>query len=167
MPTAVTHVLLTIISVDIYRDYFYKHKDLISLKMLLWAGIIGLMPDIDIPIYWLLNNVLKLSVPWFHRAFSHTFLIPLLLVILAFVFREKHRTSIMFAIASFAWTGHLLLDMIFAGYAPIFWPFSKVEIGLDLLTRIGWPALQEGIDAVLLIAWLWHEEWKHKISDFI
>lgn len=167
MPTAVTHVLLTIISVDLYRDYFFKHKRMITMKMLLWAGVFGLLPDIDIPIYWLLKNIIGLPVEWFHRTFTHSFLIPLILLILAIILQKMHKASIMLAIASFAWSLHIILDLLLMGYAIPFWPFYNIEVGVGILDRIGWPALMEGIDALLLLGWLWHEELKHKISDFI
>lgn len=56
MPLAVTHVLLTIILVDLFRDYIMKnHKKYLTLHTIMIAGIAGLLPDIDIPLFWLLN----------------------------------------------------------------------------------------------------------------
>ena len=57
MPLAVTHVLLTIILVDLFRDYFTKHKKYFTLHTIFIAGVAGLLPDIDIPINWLLNSL--------------------------------------------------------------------------------------------------------------
>ncbi len=34
-------------------------------------------------------------------------------------------------------------------------------IGIDV------SGLEMGLDALILLGWLWHEEKKHKISDFI
>ena len=55
MPLAVTHVLLTIIMVDLYRDYITKHKGYFTLHTVFIAGFAGLLPDIDIPLNWILN----------------------------------------------------------------------------------------------------------------
>jgi hypothetical protein len=48
-----------------------------------------------------------------------------------------------------------------------FFPFSFEMYRLHLLPALGLSSLAAGIDAIILIAWLWHEEVKHKISDFI
>ena len=48
MPLAVTHVILTIIVFDLYRDYYAKNKKLWSLHAIFIAGVGGLKPDIDI-----------------------------------------------------------------------------------------------------------------------
>jgi len=167
MPTAVTHVLLTIIAVDLYRDYFYKHKKVITLHMVFLGGVFGLIPDIDIPIYWLLKNVFGISVGFFHRTYTHTFLIPLALLLFAVLFHKRHKLSIMLGIASFAVSFHIILDLVLMGYVAPFWPLSDITVGLGLLDRLAWPALMEGIDAILLLGWLWHEEKKHRITDFI
>ena len=47
MPFAATHVLLTIIVIDPYRDYICKNKSLFSLHTVLIGGIAGLLPDIE------------------------------------------------------------------------------------------------------------------------
>ncbi|MFH1133393.1 MAG: metal-dependent hydrolase [Nanoarchaeota archaeon] len=167
MPTAVTHVLLTIIAVDILRDYVFKHKHLLNMKVLLFAGVMGLAPDIDIPLYWLLKNILGLDIGWFHRTFTHSVFIPLIFLALALIYSKRHKVMVLFAVASFAWTFHIGLDMVFAGYAMPFWPLSTTAVGLDILGRLGWPDLMEGLDALLLLGWLLHEEIRHKISDFI
>ena len=39
MPLAVTHVLLTIIAIDIFRDYIIKKKRLIPLNFLFIGGL--------------------------------------------------------------------------------------------------------------------------------
>lgn len=49
MPLAVTHVLLTIIAVDLFRDYFLKNKRYFTIHTVFIAGIAGLLPDMDLP----------------------------------------------------------------------------------------------------------------------
>jgi hypothetical protein len=48
----------------------------------------------------------------------------------------------------------------------LFYPFSNLEIGLNLIGGALEGTLISGLDAVLLAGWLIHEELKHKISDF-
>ena len=55
MSLAVTHVILTIIAVDLYMDYFTKSKKYFTLHTILVAGIASLLPDIDILINWTLR----------------------------------------------------------------------------------------------------------------
>ena len=55
MPFAVTHVISSIILVDLYRDYVAKHKKYFTLHTVFIAGLAGLLPDIDLPLNWLLN----------------------------------------------------------------------------------------------------------------
>jgi len=53
MPTAVTHVILTIILLDLFRDYLMKnHKRYLTLHTLFIGGVAGLLPDIDILLGW-------------------------------------------------------------------------------------------------------------------
>ena len=55
MPFAVTHVISSIILVDLYRDYVANHKKYFTLHTVFIAGLAGLLPDIDLPLNWLLN----------------------------------------------------------------------------------------------------------------
>ncbi|MBU2634111.1 MAG: metal-dependent hydrolase [Nanoarchaeota archaeon] len=170
MPYAVTHVLIAIIIADIIRDYFLKKK--FSLIYILIAGIAGLLPDIDIPIYWIINSFT--NIPDIHRAFTHTIFLPLILFGLAFIFKNKKLfkldlklTFLMLSLGTFI---HLLLDFTLAGYIVLFYPVSYTIYGLNLVQYLP-SIIQEtffpSLDAVLLILWLIHEEVKHKISDFI
>jgi len=167
MPLAVTHVLLTIIVIDLFRDHFIKDKKLIPLKYLFIGGIASLLPDIDIPIYWFLNNILKFNLPWFHRTFSHTIFFPLVLIFITiFFFNINRKWFNILSIITFAVSFHLLLDAIFGGIM-IFYPLSQTIVGFQLDLIINMPAFTAGMDAIILLAWLWHEEKYHKISDFI
>jgi hypothetical protein len=46
-------------------------------------------------------------------------------------------------------------------------PFSMQTFSLNILPQMSFPNFSAGIDAIILLAWLWHEEVKHKIKDFI
>ncbi len=170
MPHAVTHVLIAIIIADVIRNYIVKKK--FSLFYILIAGIAGLLSDIDIPIYWLLN--LFTNIPEIHRTFTHTIFFPLIFLGLAFIFKNrklfKLDLKLVFLMISLGTFIHLLLDATLAGYIMPLYPFYHFIIGLNLVQYL--PLMIQksflpALDAILLILWLAHEEIKHKIIDFI
>ena len=169
MPYAVTHVLAAIIAVDLYRDYFAKHKKYFTLHTVFIAGFAGLLPDIDIPINWILN---LLGAELLHRTITHTTLFGLIFLIPALIlwFYKKHKVAMYFFVSAFGVFTHIILDYLFvvdnAGGIMFFYPFSTMQYGLNLLQNVS-PNLFAAMDAVILLLWLWHEEMKHKISDFI
>ena len=168
MPQAVVHILFTIIALDLVRDYIIKNKRLVPLKYILIGGIAGLIPDLDIPLFWLLSNFLGFEVPWFHRLFTHTVFFPILILIVGLLFyKTSQKTTMLFAMISFGTGFHVFLDYLFSGTVMPFYPLSYTAVGLDLFGKAGLEAFVEGIEAVVLILWLWHEQRKHKISDFI
>jgi membrane-bound metal-dependent hydrolase YbcI (DUF457 family) len=175
MPLAVTHVLLTIIMVDLFRDYFVKkHKRYFTLHTILIAGIAGLLPDIDMTIK-ILGDFLNWNVPTLlqHGGITHTAIFGLIFLIPAIMLwkKKKHKAATYFLVITFGIMFHLFLDYLIGGgaYEGIMWlwPFSVTSYKLHLLLNLGLSNLPESLDAILLLAWLWHEEIKHKIKDFI
>ena len=63
---------------------------------------------------------------------------------------------------------HILLDLVLnsEGNIMLLWPFGTADFSWRLLSGnvLGFYAT---LDAILLLAWLTHEEMKHKIRDFI
>lgn len=172
MPLAVTHVLLTIILVDLYRDYLANHKKYFSLHTVVIAGLAGLIPDIDIPISWILNS-LGFSIKLLeHGGITHTPLFGLLFLIPAFIYlkKEHHKKAMYFFVITFGILLHIFLDFVFGGGdvhgIMLFWPISESAFKIHLLTKFGISILPAAVDAVILLLWIWHEEAKHKISDF-
>ena len=168
MPFAVTHILASIILVDLYRDYFTKHKKYFTLHTIFIAGFAGLLPDIDIPLNWLLNLI---GADLVHRTFTHTPLFALIFLIPGFILwrKKKHTIAMYFFVTSFAVFLHIFLDYFFSidnGGIMFFYPLSTASYALDLLKGTS-PTFFAGIDAIILLLWLWHEEFKHKISDYI
>ncbi len=174
MPLAVTHVLISVILVGLYRDYVTKHKKYFTLHTLFIAGFFGLLPDIDYPIR-MVTNLLNLNVPWLfqHGGITHTPFFALLFLIPGFVFLKKkqHKISMYFFVAAFAIMLHLLLDYLIGGgrFEGIMWlfPFTLQGWKIHLLSYFSMKEIPIALDALLLLGWLWHEEVKHKISDFI
>ena len=55
MPQAVTHVLIPIILLSIFRHIYQKKTGKkFHLQYVLIGGLAGVIPDIDIPIFWVL-----------------------------------------------------------------------------------------------------------------
>jgi membrane-bound metal-dependent hydrolase YbcI (DUF457 family) len=171
MPLAVTHVLTSIIIVDLYRDYVAKHKKYFSMHTVFLAGFFGLLPDLDIPIGmvadffgWKLPLILQHGGITHTPAFAFVFLIP------AWIFWKKgqHKRSMYFSVGCVAILVHLFLDYLIGGgsYEGIMWifPFTMQAWKIHLLKSGTWVV---ALDALLLLGWLWHEEIKHKIADFI
>lgn len=169
MPEAVTHVILTIVLVDIYRDYISKSKRKIPLKWVFYAGIAGLLPDIDIPFYWVFSKLLDLPpLGVFHRTITHSIFFILFFALIAFIFTlEKKRIATLAWIVTFGVSFHIFLDMVLAGYVTFLYPVNSVVWGLDLVGRTGLGALLHGMEAIILLLWLWHEQVAHRITDYI
>lgn len=168
MPQAVVHVLFTIIVLDLFRDHFLKNKHKLHLHYVFIGGVAGLLPDIDIPIYWLLNKFLGFDVPFFHRIFTHTLLFVLIFFVISLIYFDLNRkVSKLFAVITFGVAFHIFLDWLLVGNIAPFYPFSYVTYGLNLIGRLNLPLAVEGLEAIVLLWWLWHEEKLHKISDFI
>lgn len=194
MPYAVTHVLIAIIVADIIRDYFVKDKRKFPLHYVLIAGIAGLLPDIDLVSYVMAGisagisvqtSINELSASIFHPSLTHSLLFPLLFLIFAFIFvflekkesKEMRRiekraikhhlkiSGILFMIA-LGWAVHLLLDISLGSCIRISLFSQPICSNFIPASRFG-DIVTEGIDSVLLLLWLIHEEWRHKISDFI
>lgn len=173
MPLAVTHVLLTIIAVDLYRDFVTKHKKYFSLHTVLVAGIGGLLPDVDIPLSWLLGLVGYQIGLLGHGGVTHTPFFGLLFLLPAFYYlrQGKHKTGMYFFVISFGVLFHIFLDFLLGGGDPsgimVFWPLATDGYRIHLLNRVGVSHLPAAVDALILLAWLYREETKHKIRDFI
>jgi membrane-bound metal-dependent hydrolase YbcI (DUF457 family) len=176
MPQAVTHVLIALILADIIRDYIIKDKRKFPLHYVLIAGIAGLLPDIDIVIFWIMNLFTSITVSEVHRVFTHSFIWPALFLIIAsltknikvaFLGKHKLRLNWIFYMLALGMFTHIILDSLFAGLITPFWPFSAERFGIGLIKNNLDGTLLPGLDAILLIGWLVHEELKHRISDFI
>jgi len=180
MPHAVTHVLITIVLMSLIRDFYIskKGKKNFPLHYVLIAGVAGLLPDIDIVSFWVLN-FFGFAISEVHRTFTHTLFTPLLFFLLFLAFtnvkigtleRHKLKLNVIFLMIAFGSFMHLLLDATLAGYIRPFYPFSLYSFGINLIGHLP-ERLQDlalpSLDAAILVIWLIYIELKHKISDFI
>ena len=174
MPYAAAHVILTIVIADIYRDYISKKK--FPMIYVLIAGIAGLLPDLDIPVSGLFNFIFGTNYN-FHRIYTHSLLYAVIffLTALAFLFLRKKdykifrwdvpkQAIVMFFLAlAFGWFMHILLDCALAadGYLNLMPSIPLKSCPSPFSNNV-----LAGFDAVILVLWLIHEQWKHDIKDY-
>ena len=180
MPTAVTHILVPLILVALYRDYVLSDKERRSfpLHYVLIAGLGGALPDLDIGAFWILHWF-GFTLEQVHRTAFHSIFVPLILLGLAFLFskvkigelgRHKLTLSKIFVMLAIGTVAHICLDGFVSGDVDLFAPFSDFSFGFNLVGYL--PPELSGLaiatmEGILLIFWLVYLEWKHKISDFI
>jgi len=174
MPLAVTHILVPLVLADIYRDHFAKKK--FPLHYVLIAGLAGLLPDIDVLFYWILNFFTNLGLGEIHRTFSHGLFFPLFFLLLYFLIGEfnfkflkkyKLKLKYVFLFIAFGTFIHIVLDGLGGGLRP-FYPISLYTIDRGLVPSGALGGMFfEGLDAILLVLWFIHEQLNHKISDYI
>jgi membrane-bound metal-dependent hydrolase YbcI (DUF457 family) len=178
MPQAVTHFLIPVILLEIFRDFIIKDKKSFSIQYVFIGGLAGLLPDLDIAAYYLLS-FFGFTINEIHRTFSHNLFFPLIFVILGLVFYNfkgkrlgKHHLKLrnIFFVIAFGIFIHLFLDATVSGVIMPLYPLFDFSFGLNLIGLL--PALWQGtimptLDAIILILWMIYIEIKHKISDII
>ncbi len=184
MPQAVAHILAPILLVSIFRDFYLRKKDKkhFPLHYVLIAGLGGILPDIDI-IFSIILNLISVQGWNIHKTFTHSLFFPLIFVLIYFLLKPIHKkakicnltrhklelSKIFLALAIGA-LSHIFLDSIFGEMAFFFYPFSKLDYGINLVSFLSRPLQYlffPTLDGILLVIWLVYLELKHKISDFI
>lgn len=180
MPQAVTHVLVPIIILSIFRNFYRKKTNKkFPLQYVLIGGLAGVIPDFDIPLFWVMHYF-GYSFDQIHRTFLHTIFIPAIFLALAFISRytikkrigrNKLSLTMIMVLCAFGSLMHLTLDATLSGYIKPFYPFSEMTIGTGFPFTV-FPEhmavmLIATLDGVLFILWILYLELKHKISDFI
>lgn len=168
MALAVTHVLIPIVVLSLFRFYYKRLKKNITIHEVFAAGVAGLLPDIDVPI----DLIFGLEL---HRVFTHTFVVPIIIILIGFFLLRNpkgktkgvHWQTLAF-VAAFGWAFHIFLDMAVSNGVPALWPLSSMTFGWNLLDSLEMSMTYlASLDAVILLGWLWHEDAKHKIIDYI
>ena len=149
MATAVGHVLITMVLVELVCNYLLKLR--ISRRLILAGGIAGLLPDIDIPLSWAMSWLLGGKIK-LHGGILHTLVFPLLFALVALIIWKKapRNARILAVIIPAALLLHLGLDCVYGGYATLLFPFFTGDF--CPLWNLNKYVLE--IDAVLLLAWL-------------
>jgi membrane-bound metal-dependent hydrolase YbcI (DUF457 family) len=178
MPQAVTHFLIPVILLELFREFFVKKKKSFPVHYVFIGGLAGLLPDLDIAVYYVLS-FFGFTIQEVHRTFSHNLFFPLIFVLLGLFFwkfknkelGEHHlKLSKIFFVIAFGIFIHLLLDATISGMVMLFYPFSNLTIGLNLVNLLPSPwqsTILPTLDAIMLILWMVYLEVKHKISQFI
>lgn len=179
MPNPTTHILISIILIELFREYFIKDNKKFPRYYILIAAIAGIIPDLDLVVYYVLY-FFGFGIEQIHRSVLHSLFIPIIffalgIFILKFKIknsevRKRHlKLSTIFFIFSAGSLIHIILDMIFAGMLVPFYPFSNFSVGLNLVSifpeGLRW-MISHTLDAILLFFWIFWMEFKLKIPDY-
>ena len=184
MPQAVAHILVLIILISLFRDWYLKRgqKRNFSSHYILIAALGGVLPDIDFifSIFLWLGG----AENWYiHKTFTHSLFIPIGLFVLFLIFRpfkakaricnigrHKLKLATIFLILAVGALIHIFLDSLVGGPVFFFYPLSQIDYGLYLTDYL--PSELQGmatalLDGILLVLWMIYLEVKHKVSEFI
>jgi membrane-bound metal-dependent hydrolase YbcI (DUF457 family) len=177
MPQAITHFLIPVILLELFRNSLFDKK-VFPVHYVFITGLAGLLPDLDIAVYYVMS-FFGFTIQEVHRTFSHTLLIPLFFVILSLLFsgfknkeigKSRLRMKYIFLVIAFGIFTHLALDALISGDIMPFFPLSTLKIGLNLISLVPLPwqnTILPTLDAMILVFWMIYLEVKHKISRFI
>lgn len=169
MPYTTTHVLVGIILIELFRDFFIKDARKFPRYYILLMAIASVFPDFEY----------IFQVPYLHRAFLHSLFLPLLFFVsgilsYAFHFKNKNigkkhlKIPIIFFILASGSLLHIFLDVFLRDGAMLFYPFSEQMIGFNLISYI--PISQSvtliALDTLLLFFWIFWMEFKLKVRDY-
>ena len=170
MPYTTTHVLVAIIAIELFREYFFKNNKKFPRYYILIAAIAGVFPDFE--------YLFRLS--YHGRYFMHSLFVPLIflilgLIVMKFGVNSKHlgkrhmNLSFIFFIFAAGSLIHIGLDAIFVETLMPLYPLFDYAVGLELVGKInhGYQELILPIvDASLLFFWLLWMQFKLKIDDY-
>src|SRR3989344_4232783 len=138
MPYAITHVIIPLFILSIARHiYIKKTGRRFPLQYVLIGGLAGVIPDLDIPLFWILHYF-GYTIEQIHRTFMHTIFVPIIFIILAFAAhyaikkregRNHLSITVILLLCAFGSFIHLVLDAALAGYIRPFYPFSNMLVG--------------------------------------
>jgi hypothetical protein len=179
MPLATTHILIAVILIELYRDFFVKNNKKFPRYYILIVALGSIIPDLDFAVYYFLS-FFGFSINEIHRTYSHTIFIPLMLFFAGIftyrfkiknkVFGKKHLTLPMtFFIMTFGALLHLILDVTLSGIIMPVYPFFDYSAGLNLIEifPLAWQdTILPVADAVLLMFWIFWMEFKLKIDNY-
>ncbi|MBI4151384.1 metal-dependent hydrolase [Candidatus Woesearchaeota archaeon] len=164
MANSVTHVIVVIVLLDLFRHYVFGKKKF-PRYLLVIGGIAGLGPDIDVPLTWI-YQFLTSSTTDLHGLFTHSIFFVLFFLGIALLLHVKKRNmwAKIFYVISAGWFMHLVLDCLYGGYKTFFWPFHYAS---SFCPQWGIQTHAADIDAIILVLWLIHEELHQRIIDYI
>ncbi|HUP46410.1 MAG TPA: metal-dependent hydrolase [Thermoanaerobaculia bacterium] len=106
-------------------------------RALLLGGVAALLPDLDVMIRSADDPLLMIE---HHRGFTHSLAVAIPAgagAALPFVGgRERRAWPLAMAGGALAWTSHAILDAATTYGTQLFWPFSRMRVGLDIISII-------------------------------
>jgi inner membrane protein len=123
---------------DIFTHWFFTYLITFGAQTLrineyamVFGIVLGIIPDFDI-LWYPIGRKFPI---WRHRGASHSILFIIIeTMILSFIFAPIINVNfvVLFVIGLFSGLGHICLDVLTTIGIPVFWPFSKRGIHLDL-----------------------------------
>jgi len=164
MGLAVTHIILTIVILDLFRHYVFG-KNKFPRYLLVVGGIAGLFPDVDISMTWIYNFLTGANAN-LHGLFTHSIIFSVLFLIMGVVlhYSDKMKWAKISYVISAGLFMHSFIDCLFGGYKSFLWPLN---ISTNFCPDWGISIFREEIDAIILVLWIIHEEAHNKIKDYI
>ncbi len=164
MANSVTHVIVAIVILDLFRHYVFGKKNF-PRYLLVIGGIAGLAPDLDIPLTWIYRFFTN-SVESLHGVFTHSIFFVLLFLGIGVIlhYRQNLKWAKISYVISAGWFMHLLLDCLYGGYKTFFWPLQGDS---TFCPQWGIQTYAADVDAIILVLWLVHEEVHKLIRDYI
>lgn len=180
MAQAVMHILVAVILIELYREFFVKDSRNFPRYYVLAAVIGGILPDFDFLVYYLQYPFFGFAYEQIHRTYFHSLWLPLTLLIIGILYwhsglkniwlrkRRMNMKTIFFILAAMSLL-HLILDSLFWGSVFPFYPLTSIELGLNLLTYFPEDMLGlilPTIDGILLVLWILWMQFKLRIPDY-
>jgi len=169
MPYTTTHVLIAIILIELFREYFVKNNKKFPRYYILIAAIAAVVPDLEY----------IFQLPDLQRAFLHSIFVPLIFLLVGLLIvgldikhkglRKRHlKLSNIFFIFSAGTLLHMILDGVLRDGVVLFYPFSNFSLNLNLISYLPFneSLVLIGIDTLLLFFWIFWMEFKLKIDDY-
>ncbi len=173
MPLAVTHVVITFVLLSLYRARLMRRRAKIPFSFLFLVGVGALLPDIDVPVYWLVHDLLGYETAFFNKMLTHSIFFPLFFMLIALLLyflpslraARRHLSHLRNHLrkwgAAFELIGigaliHVLLDTLLIGLTMPLYPLSDYVYTSGLLSWVRMEFFWRGLDAVVLLGCLYY-----------
>ncbi len=162
MPYTTTHVLISILLIELYIHFFVTDKKTVPSHYLLIAAIGGVLPDLEYIVQY----------PNLHAAFMHSLFTPLIFFVIGILwlgggnFSRKYKLPFVFFCFSVMSFVHILLDIVLKDGAPLLYPFSMTITSYHLFSYLPGDYIVNFIifDSILLFLWIFWLEFKIGLS---
>lgn len=174
MPIAVTHFIIAMLLVRLFANKILKITETKELRLISFiGGLAGLLPDADFLVFYIKEifsltfSISALHIA--HRTLTHSLVFALFFLVLALLFYKKKRVFVALLVISLGVTIHIGLDLLTANNMVLFYPFSDVMSGINLIPGAYYyqTRLLVSIDALIFVAWVSWLFYKNKLTDFV